>query len=178
MNKFKPILKITRYIVAAFLALVLVFHLLSIVKRIVYKDQMPLVCGLGSAVVLTGSMEPVIMPGDMILIRHKASYDVGDIVTFRGNHYPITHRVIYKEDGEYVTQGEANNVQDDKIDHSDIFGKVFIIVPKLGYFVEFLQKPFGMLIAIVALFLLFKLPDFIKALITKIQSRKKDEEAL
>lgn len=178
MNKLKQILKITRYIFAAILALVLVFNLIASYKRIALKDQMPLVCGLGSAVVLTGSMEPVIMPGDMILIQNKASYHVGDIVTFRGNNYPITHRIICEEDGGYVTQGDANNTQDDKIGDSDIFGKVFLIIPKLGYFVNFLQKPFGMLIAILALFLLFKLPDLIKALITKNKSRKKDEEAL
>lgn len=178
MSKLKQILKIIRYISAAILALVLVFNLTSTYKRIALKDQMPLVCGLGSAVVLTGSMEPVIMPGDMILIQNKASYDVGDIVTFRGNNYPITHRIIYEEDGDYVTKGDANNAQDDKISAFDIFGKVFIIIPKVGYFVEFLQKPFGMLIAIVALFLLFKLPDLIKALITKIKRSKKDEEAL
>lgn len=174
MNKLKQILKIIRYIFAALLALVLVFNLISIFKRIVYKDQMPLVGGLGSAVVLTGSMEPVIMPGDMILIQNKASYEVGDIVTFRGNNYPVTHRVIYEADGAYVTQGDANNVRDDKIGDADIFGKVFLIIPKLGYFVNFLQKPFGMLIVLLVLLLLFKLPDLIKALITKSKSRKED----
>ena len=107
MNKLKQILKIIRYLFAVILALVLVFNLISTYKRIALKDQMPLVCGLGNAVVLTGSMEPVIMPGDMILIQNKASYDVGDIVTFRGNNYPITHRIIYGEDGDYVTKGQT-----------------------------------------------------------------------
>lgn len=70
--------------------------------------------------VVTGSMEPTIMTGDFIIV-HKAQpseLGVNDIITFYSDDPEtkdllITHRIIgIKEDGTYITKGDANNIED------------------------------------------------------------------
>src|SRR5690606_31646537 len=65
----------------------------------------------------TGSMEPVLSPGDLIIVRKQpvAAYNPGDIVTFinPGNRsQTVTHRILEKADGPYrsvfTTKGDAN----------------------------------------------------------------------
>ena len=70
--------------------------------------------------VVTGSMEPTIMPGEFIGV-HKvqpSELEVNDIITFYSDDPEtkdllITHRIIgIKEDGTYITKGDANNIED------------------------------------------------------------------
>ncbi len=73
----------------------------------------------------TGSMEQGIHVGDYVLICRKNKYYVGDIVTYRKDHYFITHRIIKSVSGDTViTKGDANNAEDEEINISSIEGKV------------------------------------------------------
>ena len=61
----------------------------------------------------------------------------------------ITHRIVGKQllsNGEFVfrTKGDNNSVEDSalvKLD--DIYGKVVIKIPKIGYVQKFLSTPIG-----------------------------------
>ncbi len=76
--------------------------------------------------VTTGSMENNIHAGDYILIIRKNDYNIGDIVTYKKSDYFITHRIVKKDNNIFVTKGDANNLEDDAINISDIEGKVIM----------------------------------------------------
>jgi len=94
--------------------------------------------GVQPTVVSGVSMLPALKPGDIAIVRpvEAESIQVGDIVRFRHEGLPILHRVveIHETDRglEFVTQGDANNVQDAAFDESQLEGKVVLVVPKLG----------------------------------------------
>lgn len=79
---------------------------------------LPLLFGWGSYVIVTGSMEPGISAGDVVLV--SPGYDeanvVGRVITFddpaRDDNI-LTHRVVtINEDGSLVTKGDANPTED------------------------------------------------------------------
>lgn len=76
--------------------------------------------------VQTGSMEDNIHVGDYVLIYKKDNYNVGDVVTYQKDDYFITHRIIRRENNEFITKGDANNTEDEKINLNKIIGKVII----------------------------------------------------
>lgn len=93
--------------------------------------------------VLTGSMEPVISPGDMIVVRgvdSPADVRVGDVVTFQpvsNDPALITHRVVEKRFGSgsgvsFVTRGDANGADDDPIVFDQVVGEYVYHVPFVG----------------------------------------------
>lgn len=96
------------------------------------------------SVVLTGSMEPLIRPGDVVLIRKMAEekdiYELkeGDVINFQRETINITHRIARIEEDEagnrtFITKGD-NNVSEDKeqVGPNDIRGIVIQVVPKAG----------------------------------------------
>ena len=96
------------------------------------------------SVVLTGSMEPNIDPGDVILIdkitAEKEIYRLtaGDVINFDREDITITHRVIevmYDEAGNvsFLTKGDNNHSPDiEPVNPNDINGVVEHVVPKAG----------------------------------------------
>ena len=65
--------------------------------------------------VATGSMKEEINIGDAVLVKIDEDYSVGDIVTYQSGEDFITHRVISKSNGQVITKGDANNVNDNPI---------------------------------------------------------------
>lgn len=150
-------LKTLRYLFIGILAVVLLLSTVHIVRRVVFKEQMPLVGGFGSAVVVSGSMEPTISVQDVIVTRRQDTYQVGDIVTFKSNSC-ITHRIVEKTVGGYITQGDANNTPDGAIDSNQVIGKVVRVVPQAGKVIFFLQTPLGMLMLMLGLCVTVEVP--------------------
>lgn len=102
-------------------------------------------------VVQSGSMEPVIHTGSIVIVKPASEYKIGDIITFGPNtktKAPTTHRIheIKVQNGipTYITKGDANNAPDTKeIRKSEIIGKVLFSVPYAGYAVAAAKKPLG-----------------------------------
>jgi signal peptidase len=94
--------------------------------------------GVQPTVVSGVSMLPALKPGDIAIVRPvpAESVQVGDIVRFRQEGLAILHRVveIHETDRglEFVTQGDANNVQDAAFGESQLEGKVVLVIPKVG----------------------------------------------
>lgn len=92
------------------------------------------------SVVLTGSMEPKIMPGDIVLVEKISSdsVNVGDIVMYYSEDgIYITHRVIEKTDQsgvtQFVTKGDNNPSADPKsVNSEQVKGRIIGLIPKLG----------------------------------------------
>ena len=158
----KVLLKIFKFIFIIVLAAVILLNIISIFKRVILKEPIPLVFGYGNAIIITGSMEPAIMPGDMIILHKQSDYKTGDVVTYQGNNTPITHRIVGIVPGGYITQGDANNMDDGEIDPIRIIGKVVKTIPNIGGAILFFQSPFGMLVLIVGLFAMVEIPRLIE----------------
>ena len=109
---------------------------------------------------ISGSMEPTLKIGDLLIIRGglkaediHASPDDGDIIIFRNpnnpNGLPIVHRAIKKiqKDGKwyFITKGD-NNPSDDYrtfgwlVPEDYIIGKVIFVIPKVGYILRGLDE--------------------------------------
>jgi signal peptidase len=104
-------------------------------------------------VVLSGSMEPTINMGDMVVTTPITSnaIKVGDIVAFNdGKEFPITHRVINITEGGFITKGDANEDPDPMVrSSSSVVGKIAFWVPFAGYIVYFARGIYGLLFLIV-----------------------------
>ena len=108
-------------------------------------------------VVKSGSMEPTIPTGSLILSQPQPSYGVGDVVTYGSlirKDSTITHRIVdVKTLGEaqyFVTKGDANPVADDQpIPPSGILGKHQATIPLLGYPIGFASEPLGAVVLII-----------------------------
>ncbi|GEM_PF-1350431 len=116
--------------------------------------------GVHSFVVLTGSMEPEINPGDMVIVKKMEQYSVGDIIAFSTSGTIIVHRIYSFENSRVITKGDANNYADPwRIDQDKIIGKTMFIIPYLGYPLILLSNLFGTyymgLLFLVSLILLF-----------------------
>lgn len=118
-------------------SLVAIVLLLAIATKIA-----PWAMGGSSLVVLTGSMEPTLRPGDVIAVRPVSPSEVriGDIVTFQpvsDDPALITHRVVSKGYGphglQFVTKGDNNNAADEPIVAAQVKGLFVYRVPWLGY---------------------------------------------
>ena len=87
----------------------------------------------------SGSMEPKIKKGDVVIVNQKTSkFEVDDVIAFKESEYIIVHRIvnIVKVGNEeyYYTKGDANqNIDDFVVDKKSIIGKVYGKVPYVGY---------------------------------------------
>jgi signal peptidase len=113
----------------------------------------PMAFGYRGFVVLSGSMEPTIGTGDIVVVRKMDPLDahVGDVVTFRSPENPqqiITHRVrSIRASGEmvgFVTKGDANTGTERwSVPTSGTIGKVEYRIPKLGYVTNHIGSRLG-----------------------------------
>lgn len=113
----------------------------------------PTLFGFQSFAVLSGSMEPAIGTGDVVVVRKIPPLEakIGDVVTFRSPENPgrlVTHRATsIQASGEtvsFVTKGDANTgVERWGIAASGTIGKVEYRIPKLGYVTNRIGSRFG-----------------------------------
>lgn len=104
------------------------------------------------SVVLTGSMEPGIRPGDAILVKKLTQeeevlqLEEGDIINFKREEITITHRILEVRKDEagnvsFVTKGDNNQSPDAVIvNPNDINGTVSAVIPKIGLPVMLLKS--------------------------------------
>lgn len=113
-------------------------------------DSVPMPFGIGSAVVLSGSMEPDISVGDLLVVSKRESYEVGDVVVYQSGKIAVTHRIVSISENEVITRGDANNTEDEPITPGQIKGEVTLIIPYMGFAVNAIKTPIGT-ICIIAL---------------------------
>ncbi len=129
----------------------LYYGLLLFIAFILFSSALPVPGGIKTFIVQSGSMEPAIKTGSVVVVRSKSAYSIGNIITFGPNTRetpPTTHRIVDVErignSFYYTTKGDANNSPDPrKIRHMAVIGKVMFSVPYLGYGVAAAQKPLG-----------------------------------
>ncbi len=144
----KKLSKIIYYIVLALILAVAILLIVSI---------FPITGNIKVLTVLSGSMEPAVHIGSIIVVKPVSNYGVGDIITFgpnTKNQIPTTHRIaeIRVQEGQtiYKTRGDANNAEDMKeVSGKDIIGKVYLSAPLAGYAVDFVRKPLGLVLIVI-----------------------------
>jgi signal peptidase len=97
------------------------------------------------SVIVTGSMEPLMNPGDLVLLRQMQTEDqlsnllAGDVIQFQRDDIRITHRIVevIEDDAGNVlfrTKGDNNSSEDSRLVHpNDIKGTLVKVVPKVGF---------------------------------------------
>lgn len=93
-------------------------------------------------VVLSGSMEPVLPVGSVVVIdQSQTAVQAGDIAAFLKNGQTVTHRIVEVTEKGYITKGDANSEKDTGIvAPQKILGKVILCVPDLGFAVLWIQQ--------------------------------------
>lgn len=134
--------------------------------------------------VLSGSMEPAIGTGSVVVIAPSDNYRIGDVITFgeiSASKTPTTHRVndiqLVNGNPVYITKGDANNSPDDKpVLESEINGKVLFSIPWLGYVLDFVKKPLGFALVIIVPAVLLIAEEAVKIFAEVNKNRKKSED--
>jgi signal peptidase len=131
---------------AAFIVLALV----SLTGLVLWRMQSVQVMTVES-----GSMTPAIRKGDAVVLRpvDTDSLKVGDVVSYRSpadQRVIITHRIVEVEKTwkQVITKGDNVSRNDKPLTMSEIIGKVDVRVTYLGYALDFLRSPAGLIIGV------------------------------
>lgn len=137
-------------------------------------------------IVLSGSMMPMMMPGDMIITNtiNPEDLKVGDVIAFQDPHGAsntiVTHRIVFVDDSSgsriFQTKGDANGSPDVfSVPASTVIGKLMFVLPLVGYLPGFLKdNPIVYVLAIIVpvLLLIFNEIQNIKDYSNSIRARK------
>jgi signal peptidase len=169
----KIIFKIIYYIFGAFIVLVAVLLIISV---------FPVTGNIKFMIVQSGSMEPSIKTGSLVMVKPESDYKIGDVITFgpvSKTKAPTSHRIqdIKVNEGNvvYITKGDANeNTDAREVQKKEVLGKVVFSIPYLGYVVTFAKQPLGFALIIItpALIIIF---DEVKKVYAEIKKIKKEK---
>jgi signal peptidase len=176
IRKIKPA-SVLLYLPLVFLGLLILMNFYLGFNKAFTHNPVPKIWGFAPLVVLSGSMEPAIHPGDLVLIRAQKAeqYKVGDIATYLEGQMAYTHRIIGLEEGLFILKGDNNNTADDEPVRPEQFeGKVLLTIPKVGLAMVFFRKPAGM--AVLALLVLLYIFGEDLSAVAKKASRRGDDK--
>ncbi|MBD3366390.1 signal peptidase I [candidate division WWE3 bacterium] len=153
LNNLKKLIGTSYWI---FVGIILFFGLLTTLSL----RELP--GGIRAFVVQSGSMEPAIKTGSVVVIKPKETYKIDEVITFKlrpdsSTKTPkdlVTHRIIEKAEDEgrntYLTKGDANEDADREMIREDqILGRVFVSVPLVGKILAFSQTQVGFILLII-----------------------------
>lgn len=109
-------------------------------------------------IVESGSMEPTIQTGSIVIIKPQNEYKKNDIITFKRNedvdikarNTTVTHRIIEINNNSFITKGDTNSTKDSEpISNNLVVGKLFLTIPLLGYPVSFAKTQTGLILLII-----------------------------
>ena len=111
--------------------------------------------------VISGSMQPALQIGDVIIIKKANNYAEKDIITYDNGLTTITHRIKFINGDEIITEGDANDAPDKPITKDRILGKYFFRISTFSVFSIMLTGKTIYLIMVLVLFaiLLFAISD-------------------
>ena len=156
----------------------------SVIALLLIVSAFPIKGNYQVLIVLSGSMEPTIKTGSIVIVKPAPQYNVGDVITFGAvskTKVPITHRIVDTrlQNGipVYVTKGDANEEKDtQEVPARQVIGKALFDVPFLGYALSAAKKPIGfaVLIAVPAILILFDEGKKIFFEVKKMRRKKKN----
>lgn len=133
------------------------------VAGLLVASMLPIPGNIEIKIVKSGSMEPSIPTGSIVVVKPQEVYRVGDVITFGEDtktQIPTTHRIMEVAVGpSYITKGDANEENDpNPVVNRDVIGKVIFHAPSVGYVLDFAKQPIGfvLLVAIPAAFVILE----------------------
>ncbi|MBQ2639602.1 MAG: signal peptidase I [Bacilli bacterium] len=183
------ITKIFLYVVIVLFAIMYALFCLyfgNLLHNINEKDNRPTL--FNAYVIVSGSMIPNIKIEDGVVIKREKPNKLkqGDIITFqthdqRYNGLVITHRIIGIEKTDYNkfyfrTKGDANSSEDSYlVKEEDIYGRVFLMIPKVGHIRNVLSNNIYWLLIIIIPAAVIIIYDVYKLLVHINDNDKKEE---
>lgn len=136
--------KIIRIVISITLVILLVYNVYKFVSTKILKKDIATINGYTTLEVISGSMEPTIYKGDMIVIDIKSKkFTKGDIITFYDSEGSfVTHRIISIDKDKVITKGDNNNTEDSPISIDKIVGKYVFRIPKGQKILSVIKNPF------------------------------------
>jgi signal peptidase len=139
---------------------ILVVNLTLIIRSATNPNEVPSVLGRTPLIVLSGSMEPEISSGDLVICSNvdAANVAVGDVIAFidpaSSSSNVLTHRVVeVVNDGgsiQFKTQGDANNAADSSlVPAENLVGTFQASIPAAGNVAMFFQTVPGVILCVV-----------------------------
>lgn len=155
--------KIFSVIVFFLLVAVLVYNTVIIIKTAIEPRKTPDFLGIKTYIILSGSMEPELTVGDLIIVKEvdEDKLNIGDIISYRDGSNVVTHRIIkintVNGTKQYITKGDHNNVEDSgTLTIGSIEGKVIGKLAYIGKIILFMKNKYVlMILAVVSFFVLF-----------------------
>lgn len=120
-------------------------------------DAMPMPFGYGASVVLSGSMEPALSVGDLLIVAETDSYRERDVVVYQSGRTPVVHRIVSIQGEEMITKGDANNTEDPPVPLGAVKGKVICVIPVVGHLLWAVRSPVGILSLVALVVILMEL---------------------
>lgn len=165
----KTFFKIAKKILNISFWIIIVLLTISIIISVIahFNGTSPSIFGYSIYRVSSGSMEPELSVGDVILgkqVDNPEQIKVGDVITFSGSGQMtgelITHEVIVApmyENGNYVlqTKGIANQIPDNPITFDKVVSIMVCELPFLNILYNFFFTPLGLIVAILLIILAF-----------------------
>ncbi len=108
-------------------------------------------------------MEPEISVGSLAVIVPAENLEVGDVITFEKKDALVTHRIVSIDNSSLITAGDANDAPDkDPVERSRVVGELFLAIPFLGFFIEFIQTSLGLTVFIFIGLLIILIEEILK----------------
>ena len=138
--------------------------------------------------IITGSMEPELKVGDVILVK-EATFEelkLKDVITYESDDKGtegmiITHRIIDidKESKKIITKGDANDVEDPAIDSSQVYGKVSYKFTLISLLTKLVRNKYGFYFLIfvpLVLVIFLEVADFVTQPKDEEEDKKEEEK--
>jgi len=146
------------------------FGAIALVAVLLAVSVLPITGNIKFLTVQSGSMEPAIKMGSVVVVKPATDYKIDDVITFgqiSKTKTPTTHRIfdikVSASEPVYITKGDANNAPDQKeVAKKEVIGKVLLDVPYVGYAVSVAKKPIGFLLIIIVPALAIIIDEIVK----------------
>ena len=151
----KVVLKVLGYTIVTIFALLALIFIWIFIQSRVNPDKVPSLFGYKFFIVLSGSMEPEIYKGDLVIVKNTDSNTLkeNDIIAFRDKDgYVVTHRIVeinYDDGKKFITKGDNNNVNDaDSVALESVEGIYTSKIGGLGNVLVVMQEPVTIVVVI------------------------------
>ena len=134
----------------------ILFRIMLCLAAVLFIPAVRQVHNLRAFTVISGSMEPAIRTGSMIITdTTKKEPEAGDVITYEAGNTCVTHRVIrIEEHGNYITKGDHNPSEDPApVNRDQVTGTVILVIPFAGAAAMMLRRPSA--ICLLVLFIVF-----------------------
>jgi len=178
----KKIYKISKYVIGCLFLVVVLLLSVYLLKKTIKKSPVTEMFGYSFYYVETGSMEPYIKVGSLIVVKKHDSdyYQVGMNVTYlrEGAKTTVTHQIVERDGNTIVTRGmneETNNTNDEPFDVSCIVGEVTKVYENYYKFMDFVKSPIGIICLALIGFIVIEGIGYLDKIILKNEKETKEE---